>query len=80
MLKLAGELLEGQLADHMARLDAHTQNTYENMIVGRYYLPGGSRGGTTVVLADRIIAFPFIGLLSFISLGAYRAKQRLVRG
>lgn len=27
-----------------------------------------------------IIAFPFIGLLSFISLGAYRAKQRLVRG
>ncbi len=27
-----------------------------------------------------IIAFPFIGLLGFISLSAYRAKQRLVNG
>jgi len=36
MLKLAGELIEGQLADHVARLDAHTINLYEQFAVGQY--------------------------------------------
>ena len=37
MLKLAGEFIEGQLADHIATLDAHTKNIYEIMRTGEYY-------------------------------------------
>ena len=36
MLKLAGELLEGQLAEHVADLDAHTRNPFEEIITGQY--------------------------------------------
>lgn len=36
MLKLAGELIEGQLADHMARLDAHLLHQEEEFLVGKY--------------------------------------------
>jgi len=36
MLKLAGELLEGQLAEHVAALDAHTRNPFEEIITGQY--------------------------------------------
>jgi len=36
MLKLAGELIEGQLAEHVAALDAHTRNPFEEIITGQY--------------------------------------------
>ncbi len=36
MLKLAGEFIEGQLADHQAALDAHTKNLGEVVRTGEY--------------------------------------------
>jgi len=38
MLKLAGELIEGQLADHIARLDAHTYEAFSILRTGEYYV------------------------------------------
>ena len=36
MIKLAGELIEGQLAEHVADLAAHTRNPFEEIITGQY--------------------------------------------
>ena len=38
MLKLAGELIEGQLADHKADIDAHMPGMLQKPWVGHYYL------------------------------------------
>ena len=39
MLKLAGEHIEGQMADHIAQLDAHTKNLFEQVAVSQYLAP-----------------------------------------
>jgi len=60
MLKLAGELLEGQFADHMAKLDAHTYNMMEQMLVDAYFVGGPCFYATsrTVQSANRLYANP----------------------
>ena len=62
MLKLAGEFVEGQLADHMAELDAHTYNQYGKLVVGQYMLPYCQAFTTAgfAVTADRLYAIPFV--------------------
>ncbi len=62
MLKLAGEVIEGQLADHRVELDAHLAGLFQKLITGQYYL-GGYVGGahtTTALTAVRIHAYPFL--------------------
>ena len=56
MLKLAGELLEGQLADHVADLDAHTRNVWETVRVGEYYLNPTAGGTNYPAVADDLYA------------------------
>jgi len=63
MLKLAGELLEGQLADHIARLDAHSYNIFEKLAVNQYYTSLLATclytdSGLTLT-ADTLYAMPF---------------------
>ncbi len=60
MLKLAGEVIEGQLADHQAEIDAHTRDAEEIIKVGQYDLGGYHSTFSTVgVSANRIYAVPF---------------------
>jgi hypothetical protein len=63
MLKLAGELLEGQLADHIASLDAHTKNVFETLRTGHYFMSPlmTDRLPTTTqtLAADKLYALPF---------------------
>jgi len=63
MLKLAGELIEGQLADHIARLDAHTYNIFEQVAINRPRLPFLPTGYITdsayALTANRLYAVPF---------------------
>jgi len=61
MLKLAGELLEGQLADHIADLDAHTRNPFEEIITGQYsnVLVNLDTSVKTLV-ADHLYATPYL--------------------
>lgn len=60
MLKLAGEVIEGQLADHQVELDAHTRDAEEIIKPGQYDLGGyHSTFSTIAVAADRIHAIPF---------------------
>ena len=57
MLKLAGEFIEGQLADHMARLDAHTLNCLEGYKVGAYFPPLPIQNwGNFALGADKILS------------------------
>ena len=63
MLKLAGELLEGQLADHIACLDAHTKNSHEAFRTGEYVLPfllSVYRITYEAMTADKLYAVPFL--------------------
>ena len=63
MLKLAGELLEGQLADHMARLDAHTRYAYQVFRTGEYMLPsmiGFYSLSQVTMAANTLYAVPFL--------------------
>ena len=62
MLKLAGEVLEGQLADHIVRLDAHTRHIHEQLVTGNYYcslLSIGYAGTSAAITADKLYAIPF---------------------
>jgi len=59
MLKLAGELIEGQLADHMADLDAHTRNVGEVLKTGVYIDPNIGVHAAVAVLANKLYAIPF---------------------
>lgn len=59
MLKLAGELIEGQLADHMAILDAHTKSLAELIRVGQYFYPyPGGNTTTNNLAADTLFTDP----------------------
>ncbi len=63
MLKLAGELMEGQLAEHIARLDAHTKNPFQLLTIGNYYHSQycvGYTGSGVALTADKIYAVPFL--------------------
>ncbi len=61
MLKLAGEVIEGQLADHQAQLDAHTRNMFQKMRLSQYIHPWMlTADGALALAADRIYAVPFI--------------------
>lgn len=62
MLKLAGELIEGQLADHIARLDAHTYDVFSILRTGHYYTnPNLTSAATTQALtADRLYCIPLV--------------------
>jgi len=63
MLKLAGELLEGQLADHIARLDAHTKKPREIFGTGEYILPlhfAFDGISATGISANTLYAVPFL--------------------
>ncbi len=46
MLKLAGEFIEGQLADHMADLKAHMDDACRMHRTGRMYIGGGANPET----------------------------------
>lgn len=62
MLKLAGEKLEGQLAEHIASLDAHTFNPLEIVTTGRYYssfLRAYSSSVGRSIIQNRLYAMPF---------------------
>ena len=65
MLKLAGELLEGQLAEHVADLDAHTRNPFEEIITGQYsnVLVNLDTSVKTLV-ADHLYATPYMAARS----------------
>ena len=64
MLKLAGELIEGQLADHMASLDAHIYNFWQKMRTGVYYSTNLQvyqlTSATQALTADRLYAVPMV--------------------
>lgn len=61
MLKLAGELLEGQLADHIADLDAHTRNPFEEIITGQYTnVLVNLDTSTKTLVADHLYATPYL--------------------
>ncbi len=59
MLKLAGECIEGQMADHIAQLDAHTKDIFEATRTGEYFyhFPGIQ---TSILNADRMTALPLL--------------------
>lgn len=60
MLKLAGELLEGQLADHKIELDAHTRNIQELFRTGHYYTSGAYYQSVgTMFVNGKLYAVPF---------------------
>ncbi len=57
MLKLAGELLEGQFADHTSRLDAHTYQLMDRSRTGKnQILVPVQAFATQAVTANRLIA------------------------
>ena len=57
MLKLAGELLEGQFADHTTRLDAHTYQLMDESRTGKnQILVPVQAFSTQVVTANRLVA------------------------
>lgn len=60
MLKLAGELLAGQLADHEVELDAHIMSPWQELRTGEYHLfvPFITENASGVVAADTIYAVP----------------------
>lgn len=61
MLKLAGELIEGQLADHMADLDAHHKELWDTFRTGQYYRGAGAFQAYTsggAIVANTLYAFP----------------------
>ena len=63
MLKLAGELLEGQLAEHIACLDAHIRNPREVFRTGEYMLPlilSFYSLSQTTMTANKLYAVPFL--------------------
>jgi len=62
MLKLAGELSDGQLADHIAHLDAHTYNWLQILRTGEYItpVPIASTNVSNTITTDAICAVPFI--------------------
>lgn len=63
MLKLAGELLEGQLADHIACLDAHIKSPREVFRTGEYMMPFVLSRYTitqTAMVANTLYAVPFL--------------------
>jgi hypothetical protein len=55
MLKLAGELLEGQFADHTARLDAHTTNYFSTPKVGEYTTLNLAAGNGSAAMGANIL-------------------------
>jgi hypothetical protein len=57
MLKLAGEFIEGQLADHKEALDAHTKNIFELHRTGEY-LGWGHATANIAITANRLYAYP----------------------
>ena len=61
MLKLAGEFIEGQLADHQALLDAHTKNILEIARTGEYLFNAFAyyAAATQTLTANRLYATPF---------------------
>lgn len=60
MLKLAGELLEGRLADHEASLDAHMADLWQSLRAGEFYGFGQTQQDATgVIAADTLYAVPF---------------------
>jgi len=61
MIKLAGELIEGQLAEHVNDLGAHTQNPFEEVITGQYsnVLVNLDTSVKTLV-ADHLYATPYL--------------------
>ena len=61
MLKLAGELSDGQLAEHMDDLDAHTHNWMQTIKAGQYFYPVPvSSVAQRATVADTIYAIPFM--------------------
>lgn len=65
MLKLAGELIEGQLADHLADLDAHTRNVLEELRTGEYHaspIVSHVTGSPSSITADQLylMAYPIL--------------------
>lgn len=75
MLKLAGELLDGQLAEHMTRLDAHTLNIQNQYRIGQYIGFGGTTGGGVAIAANTLYAilFPVVRPMTFDRIATYIA-------
>jgi len=59
MLKLAGECIEGQMADHIASLDAHTKDIFEEIRTGEYFYNIGA-GTTIALIANWLYALPLL--------------------
>jgi len=62
MLKLAGEMLAGQLADHTANLDAHTRDIFEVARTGEYTpspLIIGAMTSSSSIAANKLYAIPY---------------------
>lgn len=61
MLKLAGECIEGQMADHIARLDAHTYNLLQKFRTGEYIETLlGTTAAANALTANKLYAVPFV--------------------
>lgn len=63
MLKMAGELIEGQLAEHAATVDAHIHTPFTVMRAGNFFNPlyrAETEGfGYAAIAADTLYATPF---------------------
>ena len=61
MLKLAGECIEGQLAEHEASIDAHTRNLFQSFMVGSYCIGIPVRATANYAInANYLRTVPFI--------------------
>ncbi|MFH1662319.1 MAG: hypothetical protein ABH934_00100 [Chloroflexota bacterium] len=75
MLKLAGEMLEGQLAEHTTDLDTHTLNIWNQYRIGQYIGFGGTTGSGVAIAADTLYAmlFPVVRTMTFDRIATYIA-------
>lgn len=67
MLKLAGEIIEGQLADHKADLDAHHVEPFSRGYIGNLYNPLGVSLTTYTISANTLYALiiPIVRNMTF---------------
>jgi len=61
MLKLAGETLNGMLAEHLDQPDAHMADVFQTLRTGGYYgIPYSSYDSEAAMAANTLYAMPFL--------------------
>ena len=61
MLKLAGETLNGMLAEHLDQPDAHMADIFQTLRTGGYYgIPYSSYDSEAAMAANTLYAVPFL--------------------